>query len=75
MEEVLLNKSGTIKKIQEKKTKDIKEYMKTYFQTSEDITCDICNCKYKRTSHRRHIVGKYHKLVTKINELTLKQLV
>ena len=68
----LFNKSGTEKKIQDKKTKNKKEYMKNYFINSQDKICDICETKYKISSHKRHINGIKHKLKLKIKELEEK---
>ena len=67
--QVLLNKDGSIKKIQEKKTENKNIYMKEYIKNSEVKECDICNGTYKKYAYYKHIQGKFHILKQRIKEL------
>jgi hypothetical protein len=63
---LLLNKDGSIKKIQKLKTENMynymKEYMKDYTKDKPTIVCEICNGKYKAYQKYKHNKGKIHTL-------------
>jgi hypothetical protein len=68
------NKDGSLKKIQEKKTENRKDYQRKYMQNYisklEEKKCDICNGKYKLYS--KHKKGKYHTILEEYNKLKIE---
>tara|TARA_R110000868_G_scaffold105239_2_gene289500 strand:+ start:10069 stop:10335 length:267 start_codon:yes stop_codon:yes gene_type:complete len=66
---LLLNKDGSIKKIQKLKTENkieyMKDYMKDYIKNKPTLICEICNGKYKAYQKYKHNQGKIHTLIQK----------
>lgn len=59
----------------DKKTQDMKEYMRTYMRNywienneklTEKKTCEVCNCEYQKCNKAQHFRSKKHKLNEKI---------
>ena len=73
LENVLLNKDGSIKKIQKLKTENRAEYqrnyMKGYIKTADDVKCEVCGGHYKSYQGYIHNKGKFHSLLKERNEL------
>ena len=78
IDQILLNKDGSTKKIQKLKTENrtdyMRDYMKGYIKTCPTIVCELCNGKYKKYQEYIHNKGKFHTLLKNRNDLKIDLL-